>query len=179
MPPLVLQVFLGHERIALVRARVPIAPRHWLLGVAAIQVNVREQKPEAQLRIHSTGQGTPELRSLTTSVVHVALAEETANISPPAISPPALSLDGAAALSVSLDGEEIETVHLAQDRLDHAPLPRAFGHVFCRWLRDGEIEPGFDLTDFLSLPEGVKYERRILRTLNAGQVVSYGYAEKP
>ncbi len=57
--------------------------------------------------------------------------------------------------------------------------PRAYGHVYCRYRRDGRHEPGFDLTDFLSIPEGPKYEPRLPRAVEPGRVVSYALVTVP
>ncbi len=145
--------------------------RAWLLGVAAVQVTVEDGRPSARLRAHVTGGGAARTWPLAArAVVHVAFTDgEPPPL--PAIAPP--PLDGATArLALFLDGELVETAPL-----DRAALAaRAFGHVFCRWLREGGCEPGCDLTGFAAPPPGEKYRRLAARPLTVGAVVSYGYA---
>jgi hypothetical protein len=156
---------------ATVRAPCPIAPRAWALGVVAVQVAAAGGQLSAQVRAHVTGGRLAELRALTPpTVVQVQLVDGAAPPRP-AIAPP--PLDGAQArLALWADDQPIDEVAL------HAPAgaPRAFGHVFCRWLRAGGVEPGFDLTEFADLPPGRKYERRVVRPLGAGHTVSYALA---
>jgi len=45
--------------------------------------------------------------------------------------------------------------------------------VFCRWLRSGGFEAGFDLTDFLLLAPGKMYQRKVHRPLQPGLTASY------
>jgi hypothetical protein len=78
---------------------------------------------------------------------------------------------------VYLDGAEVGAAALAPAQRHASPPPRAFGHVFCRWLRAGADEPGFDLTEFVSQPAGRKWERIVLRALALGQTVSYAFAD--
>ena len=93
-------------------------------------------------------------------------------LAPPSLPP--LELAGAKArVQLYLDEEEIDSASLPP----HSPEgARAFGHVFCRWLRSGAVEPGFDLTEFLVLPPGKMYERKVNRVLEPGQTVSYLFA---
>ena len=114
------------------------------------------------------------------AVVHITLC------APDAASPPALppigsptSHEAFARLRVFLDGNLIGDSELAAAPAAGDPPARGFGHVFCRWLRAGDAETGFDLTDFKSRPEGAKFERLVTRGLAVGQVVSYALAAAP
>ncbi|HEY7955735.1 MAG TPA: hypothetical protein VII38_10605, partial [Polyangia bacterium] len=130
----------------------------------------------ARLRAGATGSAV-KVRTLGPSLVQVALVRP-GDPAPtlPRFAPPALDGGAAARLALALDETPIDEIALWPAGLAAAPPPRAFGHVFCRWLRSGAIEPGFDLTDFLSLPPGAKYERRVSRPLASGEVVSYALA---
>jgi hypothetical protein len=84
---------------------------------------------------------------------------------------PLPELAGAAArLQAYLDEEPLASVELPPKSPE---TTRAFGHVFCRWLRAGGFEAGFDLTDFLLLPPGKMYQRKMNRPLAPGQTVTY------
>jgi hypothetical protein len=151
-----------------------LGPRAWALGVVALQVTQEGTAVRAQLRAHATMAPAPELRPLRSpSLIQVQLVPEGETaLAPPSL--PALELAGARALvQLFLDEEAIDTVALPPGSPDGT---RAFGHVFCRWLRSGGVEPGFDLTDFLSLPPGKMYQRKVNRALQPGQTASYLFA---
>jgi hypothetical protein len=154
-----------------------LAARDWVLGVFAVQLELEGPTASARLRGNVTGLDEPIVVPLAPpAVVHLVLGAPDAPPPPlPPIGSPTL-LEGTARLRVFLDGAHLHDSDLAAPPLAGQPPARAFGHVFCRWLRDGNPEPGFDLTDFRSRPEGVKYERLIARGLGEGQVVSYGLA---
>lgn len=157
-----------------IAAPVEIAPRAWVLGVVAVQVGVEEGRIVAQARANLTG-GEAEVRALSGStVVHVTLADGDSGDAPP---PPAIApgaRGGAAArLDLYLDGAPLGTARLTVEQLAALPPARAFGHAFCRWLRDGGSEPGCDLTDFLSLAPGQMYGRSVTRAIAVGQTVSF------
>jgi hypothetical protein len=153
------------------RAPQPIAPRAWALGVVAVQVAVADGRLHARVRAHVTGGQAPLVHALAPpTVVQVQLVDGAAPPLP-AIAP--VPLDGAVArLALFADEVPIDTVALPA----LGGGPRAFGHVFCRWLRSGDVEPGFDLTDFADLPLGHKHERRVVRTIGAGHTISYALA---
>jgi len=155
------------------RAPTEIAPRAWILGVVAVQLSVDAGRVTAQLRANVTGEA-PSLRPLPSpAVVQISLcaADAAAPILPRLTVP---ALDGAEArLSAFLDDQLVDEIALSPALATAQPPARAFGHVFCRWLRTGEVEPGFDLTDFLSQPPGQKYQRRVVRRLELGESVSY------
>jgi hypothetical protein len=170
-----LLVYLDGRSCAEVAPPVPFPPRAWLLGVVAVQATVEANRPAARLRVHLTGAPQPAVVPLGESaLVQVALCEEL--VPPlPAIAP--AELDEAVAQLVLLRGNErLATARLLQGALSMEPAPRAFSHVFCRWLREGGIEPGCDLTDFLSLPEGTKYERLVSAPLEIGEVISIAWS---
>lgn len=166
-----LDLFLDGKRIHRVAAPDDFGARAWLLGVAAVQAFCEGERVFARLRANLTG-AAPSVWPLgERAVVHAVLAEDDRAPPLPAIAPPAL--DGELAqLAVFLDGEAIARAPLA------APLDgaRAFAHVFCRWLRDGEREPGFDLTRFAPPAAGEKFERLVARPLAPGSVVSLAWA---
>jgi hypothetical protein len=145
-----------------------IAPRAWLLGVAAVQFSVENGGVIAQARVNRTGLQPEVLPLRAPSLVQVSLGDARL----PAIAP---LEPGAAAARVALHvgGEPLGEVSLARDSLSARPPPRAFGHVYCRWLREGGIEPGCDLTEFASVAEGGTFQRRVLRAIAVGDVVSY------
>lgn len=171
-----IRAFLDGVEVCRLDAPGQVAPRHWVLGVAALQFTAAADGVRARLRVHRTGLDAPLLTPLPeTALVHIALSEHRGLTALPALRPPAL--DGAAArIGLFLDGEAVAEVALEAAALSLDPAPRAFAHVFCRWLRDGEIEPGYDLTPFQSLPTGAKYQRLIHRPLNVGAIVSYAVA---
>jgi len=160
----------GSERLR-VDPPAAIAPRAWVLGVIAVQATVEEGRAVARLRAGRTGSEPRVIALPERALVQVALVGEHA---PAPIAPPADEAD--AAIALFLDGEPLAAARLAPAARAASPPTRAFGHVYCRWLRDGGCEPGFDLTDFLSLPEGEKYPRLVARPLAAGQLVSYRLA---
>ncbi len=168
----------------------PFGARAWLLGVVAVQLAVERGRVTAQARAHATGGAEPIVRELASPAeLHVTLvpagtapppapALPPQNFSPP--NPPHSSQnfsrpEFAATLSLFLDSKFVDEAALAPAALAADPPARGFGHVFCRWLRSGAIEPGFDLTDFLSQPPGRKFERRLVRPLAPGQIVSYRF----
>jgi hypothetical protein len=144
-----------------------LAPRAWILGVAAVQVVIVDGVARAQLRAHVTGGDEPTRIALgDRAIVHVTLSRSTA------AAPPAIALaprPGSAQLALLLDGELLGEVVIAAS----VKRARAFGHVYCRWLRDGGEEPGCDLTPFVDRPPGEKHERLIARAISVGQTVSY------
>lgn len=121
----------------------------------------------------ATGEKAPILEPLGDgSIVHLALLEpeQPAPPLPPIARRP---LEGRALIRCYLDGALLGSAVLHDADRELAPAPRAFGHVFCRWLRDGGVEAGFDLTAFLSRVEGEKYERLLARPLAVGEIVTY------
>jgi hypothetical protein len=175
-----LSLYVGDEAVHRLSAPASFGERRWILGVAAIQVEAQGGAVRARLRAHVTGAAAPFVRELASpAIVHVAFGGESARALPREVAAldaaaAPLSDDAAVRLLLFLDGTPIASVALPPERLREQPAVRAFGHVFCRWIRDGSFEPGFDLTDFLSLPPGVKYERQVSRALETGQIVSYG-----
>ena len=172
----ILEAWLDGARVARLEAPAQIAPRDWILGVLAVQFDVEKGKVQARLRGNVTGAEEPAVVELVPpAVVHITLVTgDTPPTLPPIGSP--TSHEAFARLRVFLDGNLIGDSELAAAPAAGQPAARGFGHVFCRWLRSGAIEPGFDLTDFLSLPPGAKYERRVSRPLAAFEVVSYALA---
>jgi hypothetical protein len=150
--------------------------RAWLLGVVAVQLRVENGHVTARLRAHRTGDATPTVVELAhAALVRVALTDgETAASDAPVAWDPAPRAGERARVTLFLEGEPIGEAVLKEAAMRSDPPPRAFGHVFCRWLRDGSSEPGFDLTDFISPPPGLKFARKILRPLAVGQTVAYG-----
>jgi hypothetical protein len=154
-----------------------IAPRAWVLGVAALQVWVDEGRVVARLRHNVTGSDAV-VAPLSThaSLIHVhidiskyidiSIRESEIRRTP--------ELGGSAArLVLFVDGEPIAEAVLAREALRDEPGRRAYGHVFCRWLRDGGHELGCDLTGFDVPIEGRKAERIVVRALAVGQTVTY------
>ncbi|MSP59857.1 MAG: hypothetical protein EXR72_05870 [Myxococcales bacterium] len=178
MPHPILSLFVDGVPAVLLAAPGAIAPRSFVLGVIAVQITVESGRVVARVRAHRTGDPAPMILSLaSTAVIHVALgwAGETPRL--PVIVPPAL--DGAAArLHLFLDGAKVAEAVLPAGRLAEEPAPRAFGHVFCRWLRNDACEPGCDLTDFLTQPAGVKYQRLAHPRLTVGEVASYTFSSQ-
>jgi hypothetical protein len=177
MNPPALFTFLGptlHQRITSPQS---FGSRAWIMGVTAVQVNIESGRVMAHVRSHSTGGRTPLPVPLASEdLVHVFLAPAEGPLPAlPHVAPPAL--DGAQArVSVFEEGIFRATAALTKSQLGSFPAPRAFAHVFCRWLRDEPFEAGFDLTDFVSQTEGHKYERILSRPLEVGRVVSLGFA---
>ena len=173
-----LEAWMDGTRVARLEAPAQIAPRDWILGVLAVQFDVEKGKVVARLRGNVTGAEEPAVVELVPpAVVHVTLVEGATPALPPIGSP--TSHEAFARLRVFLDGNLIGDSELKEAPPAGAPLARGFGHVFCRWLRDGGAETGFDLTDFKSRPEGQKFERILTRGLAVGQVVSYALAAAP
>jgi hypothetical protein len=173
----VLEAYVDGARVARLEAPREIAPRDWILGVIAVQLDIEGGRVSARLKAHTTGASEPTLVELVPpAVVHVVLFPEGAPVPalPPIGSP--TSHEACARLRAFLDGNLVGDSELATAPAASGPPARAFGHVFCRWMRDGGAEPGFDLTDFRARPEGEKYERLLARTLAPGQVVTYGLA---
>lgn len=173
MQPTLLAFVDGVERGRL-EPPAQLEERAWLLAVAAVQMNVVDRVVRPILRLHVTGASAPQVIDLAAHTrVDIALvnASET----------PAMfaelntaGLGGAAArLAIAVDGVPGKAAVLAPDLLEAEPPPRAFGHVFSRWLRDGGHESGYDLTDFQSVPMGVKYERIASGPAGPPLIVSY------
>jgi hypothetical protein len=176
----VLEGWLDGKRVAQLQAPAQIAPRDWILGVMAVQFDVAKDQVLARLRGNVTGAEEPQVVDLLLpAVVHIKLVlpDAAAPALPPIGSP--TSHEAFARLRVFLDGNLIGDSPLSAPPAAGTPPARGFGHVFCRWLRDGGVETGFDLTDFKSRPEGSKFERIVTRGLAAGQVVSYALAAAP
>jgi hypothetical protein len=173
----ILRLFLDGKQVFDMRAPADFGAREWILAVAAVQVSVEGSGTMAILRAHATGWGAAQVWAIDRGErVDLVLAPDQAPLTLPSL--PAedpVDLDCAARLSMFLDGKWVKSSHLRAADLTLDPRPRAFGHVFCRFLRDGGSEPGFDLTDFLSRPHGAKYERSISATLTVGEVVSYRF----
>jgi hypothetical protein len=172
VPPRLITFIDGEEWTRVERPE--LGARAWALGVVAIQITVESGRVVAQARAHATQAPAPEIRPLTaSSLLQIQLVpEDEAPRVPPEFPP--LELAGAAArLACHLEEESIDSVALPPASADGT---RAFAHVFCRWLRSGSIEPGFDLTDFLLLPAGKMYDRRVNRPLQLGETVSYQLA---
>jgi hypothetical protein len=173
-----LHVRVGADEWTRVAAPEQLGERDWLLGVVAVQMAVESGKVTAQVRAHLTGQDEPQVHGLAHgSVMHVTLVEG-GGIAPlpPQVTAPELLHGAVAALALFVDGTLRETAYLAPAGLTLDPPPRAFGHVFCRYVRDGSFEPGYDVTHFLSLPQGEKYERAVQERLEAGRTISYAIA---
>lgn len=145
-----------------------LGARAWVLGVVAVQLTVENQRITAQVRASLTGTPaqTHPLRS--GSIVQIALGEPTRW---PPIEP--LHTSEAALIRCHHNGLMLAESTLRRAALTQTPEPRAFGHAYCRWLRDGASEPGFDLTDFLSRAPGEMYERKLHEKLAPGDVVAY------
>jgi hypothetical protein len=177
----ILEAWLDGARVARLQAPAQIAPRDWILGVLAVQFDVAKGKVQARLRGNVTGAEEPAVVELAPpAVVHITLRPPDAAGAPelPPIGSPT-SHEAFARLRVFLDGTLIGDSELGAAPAEGQPPARGFGHVFCRWLRAGDAETGFDLTDFKSRPEGAKFERLVTRGLAVGQVVSYALAAAP
>lgn len=156
-------------------APAEIAPRAWALGVAAVQVVVENGKLSARVRRHETGAEEAAIVPVEAPViVHACAVPDGAEIHLPQIELPVLEPDGPVArLAMYVGGAKVAGASLARADLTADPAPRAFGHFFCRWLRDGGEEVGCDLTEFQSLQEGEKAHRLLVKTIVAGTVASF------
>jgi hypothetical protein len=167
---------LGDVERAWLRAPTDMRPRAWLLAVMAVQVAVVEDRLEALFRINQTGWDQPDILPLgKAEVVHVALTGATPAPAPPALAAPSLG-SAAARITVHVDGRLAGESVLAPGACGLGPPPRAFGHVFARWLRDGGHESGFDLTAFQPGDPGTRFARRARGRLRPPTVVSFGVA---
>ena len=191
MKPPSLKAFVDGEAVCQLDPPAVIEPRHWVLGVIAVQLTVAAGRVRSVLRGHVTGWPEPIVVPLSGSaVVHVTLGDTLGarddqtppfpqsllSSSVPSLLPsiaPRPLLSAEARLALFLDGAPLAESQLDPATLGFSPPPRAFGHVFCRWIRDGGFEPGCDLTAFQSTPPGVKFQRLINRPLNVGEIVSY------
>jgi hypothetical protein len=149
----------------------PLGARAWNLGVVAVQITVESGRPVGQVRAHATLAPAPEVRPIVApTLIQVQLVPDGETpLVPPALGLPELA-GAAARLQLSCDEEAVASVELPPRSAEGT---RAFAHVFCRWLRSGAFEAGFDLTDFLLLPPGKMYERKINRALQPGETVSF------
>jgi hypothetical protein len=152
-----------------------LGTRGWILGVLALQAQVDgDGQVRAILRGHATSALGPQIVPLgARATVVVALAAHP--IAPPPPPLPPLG-DDVARIDAICEGVVVATARLFRDQIASRPAPRAFGHVYCRWLRSGDFEAGWDLTDFASQPHGQKYQRLAERPLARGQVVTYCFA---
>jgi hypothetical protein len=150
--PALVAIVAGVE-VARLECPTDLGARDWLLGVMAVQLD----GAGARLRAHLTGRVEPIVVPLAPGVVHIAFGDGGA----------LPDVGAAEGFSVHRDGQALATT-------PHGP-GRAFGHVFCRYLRSGVEDAGFDLTPFLELPEGVKYRRIVSEPLRPGEVVSYAF----
>jgi hypothetical protein len=175
----VLHTFVDGELWTRTAAPDDIAPRAWLLGVVAVQVGVEEGLPVAQVRAHVTGGAAPEVRRLASpSLVQVTLTEDDVQHIDTWRFDAHMPRGAAAQVLAARDGRPAGAATLPDALVLAQPAPRAFGHVYCRWLRDGGIEPGFDLTDFHSQPPGQKFERLFNFPITVGEVLSYAYVAR-
>jgi hypothetical protein len=156
-----------------VRPPTTMAPRAWLLGVVAVQLDAHGGRLTRRLRAHLTGQTEPRVMELGESALaHVTLLGPHAPvIPPPPVTPP--EPRGAIDLSLFVDGQHLYTVSLARQRLTADASLRAFAHTWCRFLKNGDLEPGFDLTDFLPPSPGKQFARVVSRPLAPGQTVTW------
>jgi len=152
--------FRGEVQLARVECPAQIAPRDWLLGVVAVQCEGAEARVRANLTGWPDAVVVPLESGEVVDVVFGTVAARPANLVP-----------AQPGLFVFLDGDEVA-------RAPFGP-GRAFGHVFCRYLKSGAEEAGFDLTPFLDQAPGTKYERLVSQPLAPGQVVSYAYRGPP
>ncbi|HEY7955619.1 MAG TPA: hypothetical protein VII38_10010, partial [Polyangia bacterium] len=138
MRPPELRIFVDGVAWTELAAPSEIAPRDWILGVVAVQLTVENDQVRARLRAGATGSAV-KVRTLGPSLVQVALVRH-GDPSPtlPRFAAPALGA-AAARLALALDETSIDEIALLPAALTAAPPPRAFGHVFCRWLRSGAI----------------------------------------
>jgi len=168
-------------------APAEIAPRAWALGVAAVQVVIENGKVTARVRRHETGAEEAAIVAVEAPlIVHAAAVPEGAEVHLPEITLPVLDTNGtpealrpAARLAMYVGGAKVAVASLARSDLGLVPAPRAFGHFFCRWLRDGGEEVGCDVTEFQSLHEGEKFHRLLVKTLVAGSVASFALVVAP
>jgi hypothetical protein len=169
MPPALVTFIDGEEWTRV--EQPPLGARAWMLGVVAVQLGVEGGRVVGQLRAHATQAPAPEVRPIVApTLVQVQLvAEGETPLAPPTPPPPELA-GAAARLQLYFDFDPLASVELPPRSPEST---RAFGHVFCRWLRSGGYEAGFDLTDFLLLPPGKMYERKLNRRLEPGQTVTY------
>jgi hypothetical protein len=142
--------------------------------VAAVQLSVEAGRVVAQARCNRTGDEAETIALSSPALVQIALVDRDVPPLPP-IEPPALG-DAGARVQVFSDGESAGEAILSRAALSDDPPRRGFGHVWCRWLREGGVEPGFDLTAFAASGEGGKFERIVTRPLVAGAVIGYAVA---
>jgi hypothetical protein len=152
-----------------------IEPRAWALGVAAVQVVVENGKVTARVRRHETGAEEAEIVPIEAPViVHACALPPGGEAHIPTIELPTLEADGPLArMAMYVGGAKVAVASLKREDLGLDPAPKAYGHFFCRWLRDGGEEVGCDLTEFQSLTEGEKAHRLLVKTLTTGGVASF------
>jgi hypothetical protein len=164
-------VYVERRLVAQLDAPRAIAPRAWVLGVAAVQLTTVNGALSARLRTHVTGADEARIVELAgQGVVHVALGESPVEPTLPDLLVPR---EGAC-LRVALEGQILAEARLPRDPAPSSP--RAYGHAFCRWLRAGSFEAGFDLTHFAEPQRGAKAERLLVGAMVPGQVASYAYS---
>ena len=167
-----LHLFLDGEHLHTLAPPSVIAPRDWLLGVIAIQATVEDTRIVARLRAHLTGGGAARQWQLPERATLQILLGDSAR------APPCEAFaeeDTGARLSLRHRGRTT-TARLPHDHLHEQPAPRAFGHVYCRWLRDGRDEPCCDLTAFLRRQPGEKFERLVAAPVAPGEFITYTFA---
>ncbi|RMH38568.1 MAG: hypothetical protein D6689_19220 [Deltaproteobacteria bacterium] len=161
-------VFVDGRTVARVTPPAEIAPRAWRLGVVAVQVAATGGAVSAVVRANETGRAEPAVVQLPPRArVDVALAVP----GRPAPALPRLPELARPALSLSVDG-----VPAGRAALDAPADGRAFGHVYCRWLRAGGSECGCDLTRLQPWRQGVKHPRVASRPVRPPAVVTYQIA---
>jgi hypothetical protein len=174
-PPPVLRVRIGGRDWLTLRP-ASLGARAWLLGVVAVQISVEDGEVLARARAHVTGAEEPRIEPLAPNAeLHVTLLDEAEPAPPSPILPPCALSGAGAGLELFLNSVFVDCAALSSESRHATPPARGFGHVFCRWLRDCDFEPGFDLTDLISQPPGRKFERRVNRTLAVGETVSYRF----
>ncbi len=154
----------GVERVRLTPPDA-LVERAWLLAVMAVQVNVVGGRRRAILRSNRTGHEPDVIELPDAAVVHIAVGGDDAEL-------PELDAPDTPTLALHIDGALVQSEPL-DAALTRTPTPRAFGHVYSRWLRDGGHETGYDITPFASVPRGQKHARSASGETVVGTVISY------
>jgi hypothetical protein len=150
-----------------------MSPRAWLLAVVAAQLEVVDGRVHCRVRAHLTGHAQADVLELAQpTVVHVSLIDDHVPL-PELPSIPAGSESSLTGLSLFLDGVHLATTEIDPAELDPSKRLRAFAHTWCRHLKSGAIEPGYDLTRFTEVIPGRMYPRSMSENLTLGQTVSW------
>jgi hypothetical protein len=173
-PPVLIALVDDKELVRLGPGRV-LEREEWALAVVSVEVGRGGKSVDGDVRATVTGRPAPAMVAIKAgSIVHVFL--HSAAGAPPLRTPdlPFVGKGIVGGMALYVDGKNAAAALLDARNAYDAPPPKGVAQIYCRWTKNGGIELGCELRDFVPLAPGLKPPRLVSRFVETKSVITVG-----